>query len=151
MTVAARTTWRSVAEHRALAVLLGAALPVEIAAAANLVLRVGNVDSAGGGALGIGGAFAAMSLAFAVAVIPAGFLVDRTPPRLTFGVALAIRALPMLLGGLLALAGSLSTTALVALAAGDGLAMALLRPRLRCRRHSNPLPKRKPARRNRSR
>jgi MFS family permease len=128
MSVAARTTWRSVSEHRALAVLLCAALPVEIAAAANLVLRVGGVDSAGGGALGIGGAFAAMSLAFAVAVIPAGFLVDRTPPRLTFAVALAIRALPMLLGGLLVLAGSLSTTALVALAAGDGLAMALLRP-----------------------
>ena len=123
-----RTTWRSVAEHRALAVLLLAALPVEIAAAANLVLRVGSMDSAGGGALGIGGAFAAMSLAFAVAVIPAGVLVDRTPARRTFAVALVIRALPMLLGGVLALSGGLTATAVVALAAGDGLAMALLRP-----------------------
>ena len=128
MTVTTRTTWRSVAEHRALAVLLCAALPVEIAAAANLVLRVGSVDAAGGGALGIGGAFAAMSLAFAVAAVPAGVLVDRTPARRTFALALAIRALPMLLGGLLALNGGLTTTAAVALAAGDGLAMALLRP-----------------------
>jgi len=123
-----RTTWRSVADHRALAVLLCAALPVEIAAAANLVLRVGSVDSAGGGALGVGGAFAAMSLAFAVAVIPAGILVDRTPARRTFAIALAIRALPMLIGGVLALGGALTTATVIALAAGDGLAMALLRP-----------------------
>ena len=128
MTVSAATTWRSVAEHRALAALLCVALPVEIASAANLVLRVGIVDSAGGGALGIGGAFAAMSLAFAVAVIPAGVLVDRTPARATFAVALALRALPMLIGGALALSGTVSTTLVLALAAGDGLAMALLRP-----------------------
>lgn len=122
------TTWRSVGEHPCLAVLLWAALPVETAAAANLVLRVGNVDAAGGGVLGVGGAFAAMSLAFALAVIPAGVLVDRTPARPTFAVALAVRALPMLIGGVLALGGALTTTMVVALAAADGLAMALLRP-----------------------
>lgn len=122
------SAWRSAAEHRCLAVLLWAALPVEIAAAANLVLRVSSVDSTGGGALGVGGAFAAMSLVFAIAVIPAGVLVDRTPARRTFAAALALRALPMLLGGILALNGGLTTTAVVALAAGDGLAMALLRP-----------------------
>jgi hypothetical protein len=33
--------------------MLAAALPVEIAAAANLVLRVGTVDSTGGGVLGV--------------------------------------------------------------------------------------------------
>lgn len=123
-----RSTWRSVSEHPCLAVLLWAALPVETAAAANLVLRVGNVDSTGGGVLGVGAAFAAMSLAFALAVIPAGVVVDRTSARRTFAVALTLRALPMLLGGILSLSGGLTTTAVVALAAGDGLAMALLRP-----------------------
>ena len=122
------TAWRSAVEHRSLAVLLGAALPVEIAAAANLVLRVSSVDSTGGGALGVGGAFAAMSLAFAITVIPAGVLVDRTPARRTFAVALALRALPMLIGGVLALNGGLTTGAVVVLAAADGLTMALLRP-----------------------
>lgn len=122
------SAWRSAAEHRGLAVLLWTALPVEIATAANLVLRVGSVDSAGGGAIGVGGAFAAMSLAFAVAVIPAGVLVDRTPARRTFAVALALRALPMLLGGMFALWFGLTTTMVVALAVVDGLAMALLKP-----------------------
>ncbi|WP_137144588.1 MFS transporter [Mycolicibacterium sp. CR10] len=122
------TAWRSAVEHRSLAVLLGAALPVEIAAAANLVLRVSSVDSTGRGALGVGGAFAAMSLAFAITVIPAGVLVDRTPARRTFAVALALRALPMLIGGVLALNGGLTTAAVVVLAAADGLTMALLRP-----------------------
>ncbi len=120
--------WRAVSAHRSLTLLLCAGLPVEIAAAANLVVRVGSVDAAGGGVLGIGGAFAAMSLAFACAAIPAGLLVGRTPARRTFALALTARALPMLLGGLLALSGSLSTAAVIALAAGDGLAMALLRP-----------------------
>lgn len=122
------TAWRSAARHRCLAVLLWAALPVEIAATANLVLRVGSVDDTGGGALGVGGAFAAMSLAFAIVVIPAGVLVDRTPARGTFTAALALRALPMMVGGFLALMGELTTTLVVALAAADGLAMALLRP-----------------------
>jgi hypothetical protein len=122
------TAWRAVGAHRALAVLLGAGLPVEIAAAANLVLRVGSVNTSGGGVLGMGAAFAAMSLAFAVAVIPAGMLVDRTPTRSTFAAALALRALPILAGGVLALTGALSTGAVITLAAADGLAMALLRP-----------------------
>ncbi len=120
--------WRAVSAHRALALLLFAALPVEIAAAANLVVRVGSADASGGGVRAIGGAFAAMSLAFAGAAIPAGLIVDRTPARRTFALALTVRALPMLLGGLIALNGSLSTTTVIALAAGDGLAMALLRP-----------------------
>ena len=123
-----RSTWRSVTKHPCLAVLLAAALPVETAAAANLVQRVGTVDSTGGGVLGVGATFAAMSLAFAVAVIPAGLIVDRTPARRTFAVALALRALPMLIGGILALGGHLTAAAVIALAAGDGLAMALLRP-----------------------
>ena len=123
-----RSTWRSVSEYPCLAVLLAAALPVETAAAANLVLRVGNVDSTGGGVLGVGATFAAMSLAFAVAVIPAGLIVDRRPARRTFTFALALRALPMLIGGILALGGHLTAAAVVVLAAGDGLAMALLRP-----------------------
>lgn len=120
--------WRAISAHRGLTLLLCTALPVEIAAAANLVVRVGSVDAAGGGVLGVGGAFAAMSLAFACAAIPAGLLVDRTPARRTFALALAARALPMLFGGLLALSGTLSTASVIALAAGDGLAMALLRP-----------------------
>jgi hypothetical protein len=74
------TAWRAVGAHPALAVLLGAGLPVEISAAANLVLRVGSVNTSGGGVLGMGAAFAAMSLAFAVAVIPAGMLVDPHRP-----------------------------------------------------------------------
>lgn len=128
MTMTAGAAWHSVSAHRALALLLCAGLPVEIAAAANLVLRVGSVDSTGGGVVGIGWAFAAMSLAFAAAVIPAGMLVDRTPARLTFAVALTARALPMLIGGVLAVSGILSPGAVIALAAGDGLGMALLRP-----------------------
>ena len=123
-----RTAWRSAAEHPSLAVLQCAALPVEIAAAANLVLRVGSADSVGSGAQGVCGAFAATSLAFAIAVIPAGVLVDRTPVRRTFAVALTLRTLPMLLGGVLAVGGALTITAVIALAAADGLMMALLRP-----------------------